>query len=60
MGWSSLTEVILKQAFKQAIQWQLLTFNPCDGVQIPRCEPGEMQALSPEQSRRFLPFRTTR
>jgi len=22
--------MILKQAFKQAIQWRLLTFNPCE------------------------------
>jgi len=48
------TRMILKQAFKQAIQWRLLTFNPCDGVQIPRRERREMQALSPEQARRFL------
>jgi len=46
--------MILKQAFKQAIQWRLLTFNPCDGVPIPRRERREMQALSPEQARRFL------
>lgn len=48
------TRMILKQAFKQAIQWRLLTFNPCDGVPIPRRERREMQALSPEQARRFL------
>jgi len=46
--------MILKQAFRQAIQWRLLTFNPCDGVPIPRRERREMQALSPEQARRFL------
>ena len=46
--------MILKQAFKRAIQWRLLTFNPCDGVPIPRRERREMQALSPEQARRFL------
>lgn len=46
--------MVLKQAFKQAIQWRLLTFNPCDGVQIPKRERPEMQALSPEQARRFL------
>jgi integrase len=48
------TRMILKQAFKQAIQWRLLTFNPCEGVPIPRRERAEMQALSPEQARRFL------
>jgi integrase len=48
------TRMVLRQAFKQAIQWRLLTFNPCDGVQIPRRQRREMQALSPEQARRFL------
>jgi len=24
------TRMILRQAFKQAIQWRLLTFNPCE------------------------------
>lgn len=48
------TRMVLKQAFKQAIQWRLLTFNPCEGVPIPRRERREMQALSPEQARRFL------
>jgi len=46
------TRMILKQAFKQAIQWRLLTFNPCEGAPIPRRERAEMQALSPEQARR--------
>ena len=48
------TRMVLKQALKQAIQWRLLTFNPCEGVPVPRRERREMQALSPEQARRFL------
>lgn len=48
------TNMILKQAYKQAIQWRLLAFNPCDGVSLPRQVRHEMKVLSPDQARRFL------
>lgn len=48
------TRMILKQALKQAISWRLMVFNPCEGVQIPRQERREMQALAPDQARKFL------
>ncbi len=48
------TNMILKQAFKQAIQWRLLAFNPCDGVSLPRQVRHEMKVLNPDQARRFL------
>ena len=48
------TRMILKQALKQAVSWRLLVFNPCEGVQIPRQERREMQALTPDQARKFL------
>lgn len=48
------TGMILKQALKQAVQWRILTFNPCDAAKPPRQEKQEMQALSPDEARRFL------
>ena len=48
------TAMILKQALKQAVQWRMLTFNPCDAAKPPRQEQREMKALGPEEARRFL------
>jgi integrase len=48
------TNMILKQAFKQAIHWRLVAFNPCDGVTLPKQVRREMQVLPPDQARRFL------
>lgn len=48
------THAILGSAFKQAVRWNMLQRNPCDGVELPRMERKEMQALSPEEVSRFL------
>lgn len=48
------TNMILKQALKQAVVWKLIVFNPCEGVELPRQERKEMQVLSVEQVRRFM------
>lgn len=48
------TGMILKQAIKQAVQWRMLTFNPCDAVKPPKQVTAEMKALDPAQARKFL------
>ena len=48
------THAILGSAFKQAVKWNMLQRNPCDGVELPRMERKEMQAFSPEEVTRFL------
>jgi integrase len=48
------THAILGSAFKQAVRWNMLQRNPCEGVELPRMERKEMQALSPEEVARFL------
>lgn len=48
------THAILNSAFKQAVRWNMLQRNPCEGVELPRMERKEMQALSPEEVSRFL------
>ena len=48
------THAILGSAFKQALKWNMLQRNPCDGVELPRMERKEMQALSPQEVTRFL------
>jgi integrase len=48
------THAILGSAFKQAVRWNMLQRNPCDGVELPRMERKEMQAFSPEEVTRFL------
>ena len=48
------THAILGSAFKQAVRWNMLQRNPCEGVELPRMERKEMQALSPEEVSRFL------
>ncbi len=48
------TNMMLKQAFRQAINWRLLIYNPCDGVRLPRKVRKEMQVFDADQSRRFL------
>ncbi len=45
---------VLSSALKQAVKWQMLFRNPCDGVELPRMVGSEMQALSPEQANRLL------
>ena len=48
------THAILSSAFKQAIRWNMLQRNPCDGVELPRMKRKEVLALSPEEVSRFL------
>lgn len=48
------THAILGSAFKQALRWNMLQRNPCDGVELPRMERKEMQAFSPGEVTRFL------
>ncbi len=46
--------MIVRQGFRQAVKWRLLTFDPTDGVQIPRRVRPEMRALTAEEARRLL------
>jgi integrase len=46
--------MILKQAFARAIDWHLLFYSPCRGVERPKLVKKEMQVLSPDEARRFL------
>ena len=46
--------VLLTSAFKQAIRWRLLAQNPAAYAELPKMVRKEMQALSPEESARFL------
>src|SRR5260221_3110335 len=48
------THAILASALKQAVRWNMLARNPCEAVDLPRTERREMQALSPEETGRFL------
>lgn len=48
------THAVLRNALKQAVRWNLLPFNPCDHVDLPKVKRTEMMALSQEQSREFL------
>ena len=48
------TNMILKQAFGQAIRWRLMAFDPCDGVTLPKQVRREMQVRPPDEARRFL------
>jgi integrase len=45
---------ILSSAFKQAIKWHLLVYNPCAAVELPRTERREMKAFNPKEAERFL------
>jgi site-specific recombinase XerD len=48
------TNTILKYAFRQAIQWNFLSRNPCEFWILPRNIKREMQCLSPQQAVKFL------
>ena len=43
------THAIRTCALKQAVRWNLLARNPCEGVEPPRLERKETQALSPDR-----------
>src|SRR5215208_5604897 len=48
------THRCLHRAFAQAVKWNLLPRNPCDGATAPRTPRAEMNVLTPEQVRAFL------
>jgi integrase len=48
------THRVLHRAFDQAVKWNILTRNPCQGTTPPRPQRAEMKVLTPEQARAFL------
>lgn len=49
-----LTNAVLSNALKQAVKWQMINFNPCDAVDLPKKRRAEMKAFSPKQAAQFL------
>jgi integrase len=45
---------LLREAFHQAVRWQLLARNPCDAVEPPRPPRAEVQVLDEQGVRRML------
>ena len=45
---------VLREALGHAVQWGLLSRNPCEGVKPPRLRRSEMRVLDEEQVRLFL------
>lgn len=48
------THAVLSSALKQAVKWLMLAQNPASLVDVPKVARKEMQALSPEEAKRFL------
>ena len=48
------THRVLHRAFVQAVRWNLIVRNPCDGAQGPRATRSEMKVWTPEQADAFL------
>ena len=48
------THRVLHRAFVQAVRWNLITRNPCDGAQGPRATRAEMSVWTPEEADTFL------
>ena len=48
------THRVLHRALGQAVKWNMLARNPCDGATAPRTQRTEMKVLTPEQVRAFL------
>jgi integrase len=48
------THRVLHRAFVQAVRWNLIARNPCDGAQGPRATRSEMKVWTPEQADAFL------
>ncbi|HTW63117.1 MAG TPA: hypothetical protein VME17_00820 [Bryobacteraceae bacterium] len=48
------TNAVLQPVFRQAVRWKMLAEDPCVGVDLPRLQRREMEALSVEECRRFL------
>lgn len=45
---------ILRAALNQAIQWRLLSINPCSGVSKPKSTPRKMRVWDEQQVKKFL------
>lgn len=48
------THRVLKRALKQAVLWDLIGRNPCDGATPPRPDRARMQPLTQAQANQFL------
>ncbi len=48
------THAVLSSSLKQAVKWLMLAQNPASLVDLPKSSRKEMQALSPEEAKRFL------
>jgi integrase len=48
------THRVLHRAFVQAVRWNLIARNPCDGAQGPRATRSEMKVWAPEEADAFL------
>jgi integrase len=48
------THRVLHRAFVQAVRWNLIVRNPCDGAQGPRASRAEMKVWTPAQADAFL------
>ncbi len=48
------TNTVLKDALKQAVKWQMISQNPADFVDLPKVSRPKVQALTQEESQRFL------
>lgn len=48
------THSILSSAFKQAMKWHMLFYNPCEAVELPRSERREMKAFGTKEAEKFL------
>ena len=48
------THRVVHRAFVQAVRWNLIARNPCDGAQGPRATRAEMKVWTPEETDAFL------
>jgi integrase len=48
------THAVLHRALKQAVRWNLISRNVCEGVDVPQVRREEMRPLNAEQARRLL------
>ncbi len=48
------THTVFKDALRQAVKWQMLSQNPADFVDLPKPSRSKVQALTQEESQRFL------
>jgi integrase len=48
------THAVLHRALKQAVRWNIVPRNVCEGVDVPQVRREEMQPLNAEQARRLL------